>query len=112
MIVRTATRHGPKPKNASEPSYFARVATRQSREFFWIRCSDTRGLWELFAIAQLVERRKALVVIVAALEDSFERFDFGPHHAFAHHCRDAMTPEDYNSFERKLFDLARLALAF
>jgi hypothetical protein len=70
----------------------------------------TRGLGEPFAAAHLVERRKALVVIIATLEDGFERFGFGPHHAFAHHCRDAMTPEDYNSFERKLFDLARLAL--
>jgi len=29
-------------KNASEPGYFARLATRQSPEFFWIGCSDSR----------------------------------------------------------------------
>lgn len=72
----------------------------------------TRDLREPFAVAQFVDRRKALVVIVATLEDSFERFGFGPHHALAHHCRDAMTPEHYNAFERKLFGPARLALPF
>ena len=29
-------------KNAEEPGYFARLATRQSPEFFWIGCSDSR----------------------------------------------------------------------
>ncbi len=29
-------------KNAKEPGYFARLATRQSPEFFWIGCSDSR----------------------------------------------------------------------
>lgn len=29
-------------KNAEEPEYFARLATRQSPEFFWIGCSDSR----------------------------------------------------------------------
>lgn len=29
-------------KNASEPGYFARLATHQSPEFFWIGCSDSR----------------------------------------------------------------------
>ena len=29
-------------KNASEPGYFERLATRQSPEFFWIGCSDSR----------------------------------------------------------------------
>jgi carbonic anhydrase len=29
-------------KNTSEPGYFARLATRQSPEFFWIGCSDSR----------------------------------------------------------------------
>lgn len=29
-------------KNAGEPGYFARLATRQSPEFFWIGCSDSR----------------------------------------------------------------------
>lgn len=29
-------------KNASEPDYFGRLATRQSPEFFWIGCSDSR----------------------------------------------------------------------
>lgn len=29
-------------KNADEPGYFARLATHQSPEFFWIGCSDSR----------------------------------------------------------------------
>lgn len=29
-------------KNAEEPEYFARLATRQSPEYFWIGCSDSR----------------------------------------------------------------------
>ncbi|NKB28381.1 MAG: carbonic anhydrase [Rhodobacteraceae bacterium] len=29
-------------RNAQEPGYFARLATRQSPEFFWIGCSDSR----------------------------------------------------------------------
>ena len=29
-------------RNAEEPGYFARLATRQSPEFFWIGCSDSR----------------------------------------------------------------------
>ena len=29
-------------KSASEPGYFPRLATRQSPEFFWIGCSDSR----------------------------------------------------------------------
>ncbi|WP_099823606.1 carbonic anhydrase [Oceaniglobus indicus] len=29
-------------KHADEPGYFARLATRQSPEFFWIGCSDSR----------------------------------------------------------------------
>lgn len=29
-------------RNAAEPSYFARLATRQNPEFFWIGCSDSR----------------------------------------------------------------------
>lgn len=29
-------------KNAQEPDYFARLATRQAPEFFWIGCSDSR----------------------------------------------------------------------
>lgn len=29
-------------KNEDEPGYFARLATRQSPEFFWIGCSDSR----------------------------------------------------------------------
>lgn len=29
-------------KNRDEPGYFARLATRQSPEFFWIGCSDSR----------------------------------------------------------------------
>jgi carbonic anhydrase len=29
-------------KKAEEPEYFARLATRQSPEFFWIGCSDSR----------------------------------------------------------------------
>lgn len=29
-------------KNTSEPGYFARLATRQSPDFFWIGCSDSR----------------------------------------------------------------------
>ncbi|NMM43090.1 carbonic anhydrase [Rhodospirillaceae bacterium KN72] len=29
-------------RNADEPGYFARLATRQSPEFFWIGCSDSR----------------------------------------------------------------------
>lgn len=29
-------------KNAEDPGYFARLATRQSPEFFWIGCSDSR----------------------------------------------------------------------
>ncbi|MFA8443472.1 carbonic anhydrase [Yoonia sp.] len=29
-------------KNTDEPGYFARLATRQSPEFFWIGCSDSR----------------------------------------------------------------------
>lgn len=29
-------------KKAEEPGYFARLATRQSPEFFWIGCSDSR----------------------------------------------------------------------
>lgn len=29
-------------KNAEEPGYFTRLATRQSPEFFWIGCSDSR----------------------------------------------------------------------
>jgi len=29
-------------KNSEEPGYFARLATRQSPEFFWIGCSDSR----------------------------------------------------------------------
>lgn len=29
-------------KNSDEPGYFARLATRQSPEFFWIGCSDSR----------------------------------------------------------------------
>ena len=29
-------------KNAREPGYFARLATHQSPEFFWIGCSDSR----------------------------------------------------------------------
>jgi len=29
-------------KNNDEPGYFARLATRQSPEFFWIGCSDSR----------------------------------------------------------------------
>lgn len=29
-------------RNAREPGYFARLATRQSPEFFWIGCSDSR----------------------------------------------------------------------
>jgi carbonic anhydrase len=29
-------------KNATEPGYFARLATRQTPDFFWIGCSDSR----------------------------------------------------------------------
>ena len=29
-------------RNAQEPGYFARLATRQTPEFFWIGCSDSR----------------------------------------------------------------------
>lgn len=29
-------------RNADEPGYFARLATRQTPEFFWIGCSDSR----------------------------------------------------------------------
>ncbi len=29
-------------RNAREPGYFARLATRQTPEFFWIGCSDSR----------------------------------------------------------------------
>ncbi len=29
-------------RNAPEPGYFARLATRQTPEFFWIGCSDSR----------------------------------------------------------------------
>ncbi len=29
-------------RNASEPSYFSRLATQQAPEFFWIGCSDSR----------------------------------------------------------------------
>lgn len=29
-------------RNAEEPDYFGRLATRQSPEFFWIGCSDSR----------------------------------------------------------------------
>jgi len=29
-------------RNAEEPGYFTRLATRQSPEFFWIGCSDSR----------------------------------------------------------------------
>jgi carbonic anhydrase len=29
-------------RNAEEPGYFARLATRQQPEFFWIGCSDSR----------------------------------------------------------------------
>ncbi len=29
-------------KSAQEPGYFARLATRQSPDFFWIGCSDSR----------------------------------------------------------------------
>lgn len=29
-------------RHAAEPGYFARLATRQSPEFFWIGCSDSR----------------------------------------------------------------------
>ena len=29
-------------KNTEEPGYFARLATRQSPDFFWIGCSDSR----------------------------------------------------------------------
>lgn len=29
-------------RNADEPGYFGRLATRQSPEFFWIGCSDSR----------------------------------------------------------------------
>lgn len=29
-------------KNAEEPEYFARLASRQSPEYFWIGCSDSR----------------------------------------------------------------------
>jgi len=29
-------------KSAEEPGYFARLATRQSPEFFWVGCSDSR----------------------------------------------------------------------
>jgi len=29
-------------RNAEEPGYFSRLATRQSPEFFWIGCSDSR----------------------------------------------------------------------
>ena len=29
-------------RNAAEPGYFARLATRQNPEFFWIGCSDSR----------------------------------------------------------------------
>lgn len=35
-------RHWSVERNANEPGYFARLATRQCPEFFWIGCSDSR----------------------------------------------------------------------
>lgn len=66
----------------------------------------TRHLRHPFHACSLVERRKALAILIALLEDCFNELSFGP----AERALRALTSvETYDDVQRHLLEIARLA---
>ncbi len=70
----------------------------------------TRHLKQPFRVCHLIERRKALAIVICLLEDRFEPFGFDASHRPLHDIRDLMYRDRYDQFERHIFNIARLAL--
>ena len=70
----------------------------------------TRRLTRPFHICHLVERRKALAVVISILEDTPELFGFETSVPSMQRVRELMYRETYNRFERHVLNIAKLAL--
>ena len=70
----------------------------------------TRHLKQPFHICHLVERRKALAIVICMLEDTADAFGFEEGPAPMHQVRELMHRDTYDRFERLILDIARLAL--
>ncbi len=70
----------------------------------------TRHLKHPYRAAHLVERRKALALLIGLLEGAPQAFGFDPAHTTLRAARELMFPGCYDAFERKLLSLARLSL--
>ncbi|WP_254054620.1 hypothetical protein [Roseovarius sp. EL26] len=70
----------------------------------------TRHLYEPFPATHLTERRKALLLLFGLLDGGLEQYGFGKQHAPISPLREYMMPSSYQTFERLIFDLARLSL--
>lgn len=70
----------------------------------------TRHLAQPFHICHLVERRKALAIVVFLLENKVDAFGFGSGTSPMHRIRELMYRDSYGQFERHILNIARLAL--
>ena len=71
---------------------------------------STRQLSQPFHICHLVERRKALAIVICMLEDKVDAFGFESGAAPMHRLREFMYRDTYDQFERHILNIARLAL--
>ena len=70
----------------------------------------TRHLKQPFRACHLVERRKALAILICLLEDSFAAFGFEPQQRPRLEFRQLMHRDNYERFQRHFLNIARFAL--
>lgn len=70
----------------------------------------TRHLTYPFHICHLIERRKALALIICALEDTSDAFGFERSVPPLRGVRELMSQKTYDRFERHILDVAKHAL--
>ncbi len=70
----------------------------------------TRHLQHPFHVCHLVERRKALAIMIGMLEGTSDAFDFEEGATPLHRIRELMSRHSYNRLERHILNIARLAL--
>lgn len=70
----------------------------------------TRQLAQPLHICHLVERRKALAIVIFMLEDTVDAFGFDSGSTPLHRLRELMYRDTYDQLERHILNIARLAL--
>ncbi len=70
----------------------------------------TRQLTQPFPICHLVERRKALAIVIFMLEDRAEVYGFDSGASLMHRIRELMYRNTYSRIEQHILNIAKLAL--